>query len=256
MLISQSRFRKIINEELKKLIKEAAPTATKPKGTAYTQAQIDAANEQSRRTVENTVNGWVSFLTKKGKQVNAQVLKRKWNEIKNNQYEDKDKLYQWADPYNAGTGMSLMGYLTGLVDPYHIQDFEKTFGVPYSEEAIATQLGIQTEKDISAVNAFYSAKNFATSLFNIVNMQMGSQLNVKKQFHPNEKGGMAPRNAAPGAPPTPVAKPVAAASTATAPASTAPAPAATATAAAQTIPYTVRQGDSITKILQTYYGFK
>lgn len=249
MLISESRFRKIINEELKKLMKEAAPAA----GATQSVPEERAKKAQSAKTyLDGIFNNFASFLRKKNKGGNATVLLDRWNEVKNNKYQtiDQRTIYGWADRADADSSTpGVLCILTGIISAKAPNQFEQEhpglkIGNPND---YWKALGVETEQDAREVGGFLNNKYFIDSLNYVILEQSGP---ANKQAAkapatsgpPAAKGSMAPGNTTQTPGPS---QPVAASK----------APATSQSTAVQSIPYTVRKGDTITKVLQAYYAF-
>lgn len=252
MLISESRFRKIINEELKKLMKEAAPAAQ----TTQTAAPDPKLESQAKITRQGKVgvldlffNNAANFLTKyRGSTApNAGLLRQNWATVKANPDPPPGAKTEWL------YGDSITAIVTANVDVRN-----PTVSLFKVLCAMSGNGGDEIKNlDTKGLFKRFSGKEMigpdnkatpaATEFTNSVLPQGRKASGVIADLYTflMPETALQATAAAKSAAGTPAAG-TPAAGTSAAPGTAAP---------AQSFTYTIKQGDSITKVLQQYYKF-
>lgn len=260
MLISESRFRKIINEELKKLMEAGLELEPTPiAGTApdpKLEAQIKVVRDGKIKLLNPFFTKVAGFLTKYGRQANADILNKNWQAIKQNPPpaggEELNKwLYGGEIPGKFYNTLDVKNHAGSLIKGLCIISGNYDSRLPSFDEDAAFKLF----SGQSAVAADGQTAAPALTDFNAIAQESGGVQRIVENlitfFAPVQQ---AKAMSAQQSTKTPAAAPAAAGAQATqAPAATQAA--AATTPAAQALTYTVRQGDSITKILQQQYKF-
>lgn len=250
MLISESRFRKIINEELKKLMKEAAP----PPAQATAATQDPKLESQAKITRQGKVgvldlffNNAAKFLTKyRGASApNAELLRKNWATVKANPDPPPGAKTEWL------YGDSITAIVTANVDLKN-----PTVSLFKVLCAMSGNGGDEIKNlDVKGLFKRFSGKEMigpdnkatpeATEFTNTVLPQGRKAAGVIADLYTflMPETALQATAAAKSAAGTPATAPTAAGAVA---------PGA---APAGGFTYTVKQGDSITKILQQYYKF-
>jgi len=254
MLISESRFRKIINEELKKLMKEGMTLEPTPiAGTApdpKLENKISILRNEKLIHLNDFFKKAIAFLTKyRGAQSpNPAILSRNWETVKTK-----------PDP-PPGTNIQTWLYGTDIAAIVStLIDLKDPKGSLFKILCVMSSQG--TKGDVQNLNAEAlfekfsgkkmtgtdgrltpEANEFLSAVLPADRRAAGVIADLESFLNPVRALKVAQQKAA------------AAAAAAGKPAAGTPAAPGTA-APAQSFTYTIKQGDSITKVLQRYYKF-